>query len=132
MKPSTPLLPVLLCALVGRWREGMQTQIAAARLLGLVGIDNRLTHLGGETLAALLLRTFTGPVVVVREQRAIRTDFAANFLAEIMSGRRARPSVVWLSWLLQVGWIELAHGAAFVTAAGRDALASYLLRGWRP
>jgi hypothetical protein len=91
-----------------------------------------ITDAGGDALASWLLRTFACPVVVVEEQRAMRTDYAARFLIRIMTGCEPPPSVTWLSWLLQVGWIEIAHGAAFVTDSGRDALAAYLLRGWRP
>ena len=136
MKPSTPLLMVMLCALVGRWREGMQTQIAAARLLGLVGIDNRLTHLGGETLAAVLLRDLSAPVVVVPPWLGSpMSDDEARIMLALIAGRD--PYLVKVgklpAALLDAMWRKLWINAYDRPGPrGRDALAAYLLRGWRP
>jgi hypothetical protein len=130
------LVPLLLCALVGRWREGMHNDRVAGRLLGLLDIGNRLTHLGRETLAGELLRAFAGPVVAVPTWLGSpMSDDEAVIMLALIAGRD--PYLVKVNKLVSVHldamwrkcWIDAYDRPG---SRGRDALAAYLLRGWRP
>lgn len=126
---------VLLGLLVGR----QPGEDAEPWLYGMVGVGwiqsirggVAITEAGRDALARELLRTFTGPVVVVEEQPTMFADEARVMLA-IVVGRFFETTPDMLTRLCRCKWIEFAHGAVFVTDAGRAALAAWLLRGWRP
>jgi hypothetical protein len=89
--------------------------------------DDDLTWLGREALYRYLTRTFAGPVVAVAEQ-PIMFAYEARAMLAIVMGREFKASTEVLSHLSWLGWIDVAHGGVYSTAAGREALISYLLR----
>lgn len=95
----------------------------------------RLTLAGRDALARWLLRSFTGPVVVVEKQPTMSADEARVLLA-ILGGSSVyaskHPGYLinrMLDAMCDCGRLD---DYDCLTGAGRDALASYLLREWRP
>lgn len=90
-----------------------------------------LTETGRTALADYLLRDFRGPVVVhprqvaatAFEARAMLARMAGRSAAEVFGGRRVSASLMYAR-----GWLDGNHGP---TPLGGDAIAAFLLRGWR-
>ena len=129
----------LLGLLVGR----QPGEDAEPWLYGMVGVGwiesarrgVAITEAGREALARELLRSFTGPVVVVEDPAWIVFHDEAAFLLALFCGRD--PSVgrepghagIMRHFCRSHRWIDAGDR---MTDAGRAALASWLLRGWRP
>lgn len=130
---------VLLGLLVGR----QPGEDAEPWLYGMVGVGwiesarggVAITEAGRDALARELLRTFTGPVVVVEDPIwIVFHDEARVMLAIVRGGKYGtdlpidRTNEI-LDVLWRRCWIDAYDKP---TPAGRAALASWLLRGWRP
>lgn len=130
---------VLLGLLVGRQPDDS----AEPWLYGMVGVGwiesvrggVAITEAGRDALACELLRGFAGPVVVVPEQPIMFADEARVMLAVVAdlppytSAEPINHTSDLLDLCCALGWLDDDDHA---TDAGRDALAAYLLRGWRP
>jgi hypothetical protein len=138
-KPTAPEARLLLAVL--RHGGPFGGMIARAphvwlscRALRWIDAGGNITEAGRSSLASWLLRTFTGPAVVVEEQPAMADDEARVMLGVMRgalygSGLPVFRTTDVLDTLWRRGWLDAYDNP---TALGRDALAAYLLRGWRP
>jgi hypothetical protein len=131
---------IMLALLAGRSPYAVGRMSRTASLLhgmqrrGWVTSADEPTAGGRDALAVFLLRGFRGPVVVVDEQPVMFAEDARAMLA-IVTGRPLVAPTWVLAILSHCRWVEfsrISHGKLIATPLGRDALAAYLLRGWRP
>ena len=142
--PTAAQAVVLLNMLAGhrfRWSLDACVECWRAGWIHHLHAEHALTPAGRDALARYLTRTFRGPVVVVEEQPAMREDEARAMLAILAwdrdpfssfdrskayddLGSRSNSEEI-IDRLFRAEWIDFFD---YPTAAGREALISYLLR----
>jgi hypothetical protein len=140
-KPTAPEARLLLAVL--RHGGPFGGMIARAphvwlscRALRWIDAGGNITEAGRSSLASWLLRAFAGPVVAVPTWLGSpMSDDEAVIMLALIAGRD--PYLVKVNKLVSVHldamwrkcWIDAYDRPG---SRGRDALAAYLLRGWRP